>query len=98
MSTLIQVRVDDQLKFKASQIYEELGLDLSTAIRLFLKRSITENGIPFSMVLPNKNFGDDNGLQALHDINSVAEKSGSANMTLDEINAEIDSARRAMSK
>lgn len=68
MTTLIQVRVEENLKREASKIYEELGLDLSTAIRLFLKRSITENGIPFSMVLPNKNLISSNALEPLNEV------------------------------
>ena len=54
----IQLRVDDQVKKEATEIFEELGLDLSTAIRMFLKRSIAVGGVPFGMQLnassPNK--------------------------------------------
>ena len=38
------------------------------------------------------------GLQALAEINEVAEQSGVSNMTLDEINAEIELARQEMKK
>ena len=49
MSTsLIQIRVEDNLKMKAAQIYSDLGLDISTAVRMFLKWSVMENGIPFN--------------------------------------------------
>ena len=48
---IVQLRVDDDLKAKASSIYEKLGIDLSSAIKMFLKRSVTVNGIPFSMIL-----------------------------------------------
>ena len=72
-NTLIQVRVDEELKNQASEIYEALGLDLSSAIRMFLKRSIIENGIPFSTTLPkdiniyeeNKNI-QQNEKEAVH--------------------------------
>ena len=37
---VIQVRVGDELKNQASLIYESLGMDISTAVRIFLK----ENG------------------------------------------------------
>ena len=50
-TSLLQVRVDEQLKEDASQLYETLGIDLSTAVRMFLKRSVLEQGIPFSMTL-----------------------------------------------
>ncbi len=36
----IAVRVDDKLKKDATEVFNELGLDMSTAIKLFLKQSI----------------------------------------------------------
>ncbi len=37
--SLIQIRVEDNLKMKASQIYSDLGLDISTAVRMLVKYS-----------------------------------------------------------
>ena len=45
--TLIQVRVDKALKEEGSEIYEMPGLDLPTAIRMFLVRSKLERVLPF---------------------------------------------------
>ena len=45
---LVQVRVDKKLKEEVSEIYEMLGLDLPTAIRMFLVRSKLERGLPFT--------------------------------------------------
>lgn len=95
-TSLIQVRIDNDLKTKANQIFADLGLDISSAIRMFLKRSVLENGIPFSMVLPSdKNSLALNGLQALDTINSSSEKSGVSDLSLDDINSEINLARRS---
>ena len=95
-TSLIQVRIDNDLKTKANQIFSDLGLDISSAIRMFLKRSVLENGIPFSMVLPSdKNSLALNGLQALDVINASSEKSGVSDLSLDDINSEINSARRS---
>ena len=55
-TTLVQVRVDDELKDQATAVYDALGIDLSTAIRMFLKRSIMVNGVPFNMTLPKSDF------------------------------------------
>lgn len=43
-TSIVQFRVDDDLKNVATKIYEELGIDLSTAMRMFLKRSVIVNG------------------------------------------------------
>lgn len=47
----VQIRVDEELKEEVTNIYGELGRDLSTAIHIFLKHSVQEKGIPFSMKL-----------------------------------------------
>ena len=52
-TSIVQFRIDDDLKAQATEIYEKLGLDLSTALRIFLKRSVAVRGIPFSMTLDN---------------------------------------------
>ena len=36
-NTLVQIRVDDKLKDEVSAIFDQLGLDLSTAVRIFLR-------------------------------------------------------------
>ncbi len=56
MSSTITVRVDDNIKKKASSVFKEVGMDMSTAINVFLKQVIRSNGIPFpvSADVPNK--------------------------------------------
>lgn len=54
-STLVQIRVDEDLKNEATSIFEQLGLDLPTAFRIFLKKSVEKRGIPFNMRV-EKNF------------------------------------------
>lgn len=49
------ISIDSDVKAKAQELFEDLGIDLSTAINLFLKQSIRENAIPFSVCreIPN---------------------------------------------
>lgn len=47
----LRVRIDDELKEESAKILEELGLDLSTGIRIFLKQVVTERAIPFKITL-----------------------------------------------
>ena len=51
---LLQLRVDNELKQKASDVYSQLGIDLPSAIRIFLTRSVQVNGFPFVMRLSDK--------------------------------------------
>lgn len=50
MST-IAVRVDDQLKQEASVIISDLGLDMSTAVKMYLKQIVVTRSIPFDIKL-----------------------------------------------
>lgn len=51
-TTVLQVRMDEDLKNEASELFEKLGLDIPTAIRIFFKRAVTEKGIPFEVREP----------------------------------------------
>ena len=92
-NALVQVRVDEQLKEDVTNIYEELGLDLSTAIRIFLKRSVQEKGIPFSMKLTDIKRGN-KAVSAMQRMSQAAEENGIADMSLEEINEEIRAVRQ----
>lgn len=43
------VSIDADVKAKAQELFADLGIDLSTAINIFLRQSIRENAIPFSI-------------------------------------------------
>lgn len=47
----IAVRVDDDLKKEATAIFNELGLDMTTAVKLFLKQYVLTRSIPFEVKL-----------------------------------------------
>ncbi len=93
-TTLIQTRVDTNLKNNASQLFEELGLDMSTAIKIFLKKCLQEGGIPFAIRHTKTNTADTEGMKAFMALRAQAEANGLTDMTLDEINEEIRAARK----
>ena len=45
----ITIRVDDDLKEKATELFADLGLGMNQAITLFLKAAVREQGIPFGL-------------------------------------------------
>ncbi len=51
-SVIIQVRVEEDLKRDAMKALDKIGIDMPTAIRVFLKRIVAEDGIPFNITLP----------------------------------------------
>ena len=52
--TIINFRVDDNLKRSSEKIFSELGLNMTTALTIFLKSVVRNNGIPFPLEIPNK--------------------------------------------
>ncbi len=47
--TTLQIRIDEQTKDQAKQILGELGLDMSSAIKLFLKNIIITESVPLEL-------------------------------------------------
>ena len=45
----IQVRVDDNTKMAADNLFSSLGLDTSTAVRIFLSAALEYDGLPFAV-------------------------------------------------
>lgn len=87
-STLVQFRVDESCKNESINICNLLGIDLQTYLRMCMSRLIQEQGIPFSMKIENQ------GLQVLHLAQKISKENGNSQLTLDEINAEIDQYRK----
>ena len=55
-TTNISIRMDAETKAKAQVMLADLGMDLSTAVNIFLRQMLYEGGIPFSITrdVPNK--------------------------------------------
>lgn len=91
MSTsTLQIRIDDNLKEQAIALFDRLGMDLPTAVRIFLKRAVVENGMPFE--LKDSPRVSIKGLEVLAALNHDAMVSGIAGMTEEEIENEITAA------
>ncbi len=88
---LIQFRADKNLKQEVSEIYESLGMDLPTALRMFMSMSKMVKGIPFSVTIPEGTVTRNDALSAFERMR--ASTANSPEMSLDEINAEIAAAR-----
>lgn len=85
MSKTIQLRVDDFLKSAADDLFASLGLDTSTAIRIFLTMSIETGGIPFEIQVPNASLK-----QAMDDVLNNRNLSKSYTSAKDAINAMLE--------
>ena len=85
MVKTIQVRVDNRLKDSADSLFESLGLDTSTAVRMFLVSAIETGGIPFAVI---HNSGHDTEIREA----IARRKAGERFYTSDEFLANMKSA------
>ena len=50
----VTARVDENVKKEAETLFKKMGINMSTAMNLFLKKCILEQGIPFELKIPNE--------------------------------------------
>ena len=46
----VNVRVDETVKRQSQDLFSSLGMDISTAVNIFLRQAIRKNGLPFEVV------------------------------------------------
>ena len=54
-NTSVTIRMDNKTKEEAQSIFSDLGMDMSTAINVFLKQTIRHRGFPFELSLNTPN-------------------------------------------
>ena len=92
-TTVLQVRLDEDLKNEAAELFDKMGIDIPTAIRMFLKRSVAEHAIPFELREPRATYCANKGLAALRALQMASQQNGVVGMSEEEIEAEISAYR-----
>ncbi len=54
-TTPTQIRIDSTVKEEATTLFSELGMDMSSAVNIFLRQCILRGGLPFPVELPQYN-------------------------------------------
>ncbi|MDY4783047.1 MAG: type II toxin-antitoxin system RelB/DinJ family antitoxin [Candidatus Enterosoma sp.] len=80
------IRLDSDLKKRAESMYAELGIDLNTAIIVFLQKSLEVRGFPFEVRLeePNKET-----LLALLDADKIFKDNNTKGMDIEKALIEL---------
>lgn len=47
-----QIRIEEDVKKQAVELFNQLGIDMSSAVNMFLRQSIMRGGLPFSVEIP----------------------------------------------
>ena len=50
-----QIRIDSTIKQQATELFTSLGMDMSSAVNIFLRQCILRGGLPFPVELPKYN-------------------------------------------
>ena len=47
-----QIRIEEDVKKQAVELFNQLGIDMSSAVNMFLRQAIMRGGLPFSVEIP----------------------------------------------
>ena len=88
MTATISVRLDDDLKTQADELFNDLGLTMSAALTMFVKQAVREQAIPFTVSRrPNATT-----LAAIAEAKAIArDTSVKGYASVDELIAELNS-------
>ena len=85
-NTSMNIRMDTEIKKQAEALFSEIGMNMTTAINIFLKQSIRENGIPFELKINQPNTET---LEAIREGTKIIKESKSRFDTADEMFADL---------
>ena len=101
-TTNLSIRIDRDLKEEADQVFNALGMNLTTAITVFVRQAVRQKKIPFEIALYPENEGKGNimrdAMTATERIWQNSVRNGTDKLTMEEIDAEIAGARTARKK
>ena len=81
----INIRIDDNLKEQAEILFEELGLNMSTAFNVFIRQSIRQGGIPFEITTQVDPFFSESNIKVLQESIKEASERKFVSKSLEEL-------------
>ena len=89
----LSMRVDDTLKKKFDMICDDFGLTSTAAITVFMKTVVRERRIPFEIKASGRDQINKEAWEAFLEMRAQAADAGVQDLSLEEINSEIQNAR-----
>ena len=87
-SGMVHIRVDDQVKEKATIVLDAVGLSPSEAVRLIRHRVVLENGYPRELKLPKAAT-----LRAIDEVDEILAQNRTRSLNPDKIFNELEKGR-----
>lgn len=79
-TTPTQIRIDTNIKKQANELFCELGLDMSSAVNLFLYQCVLRGGLPFPIEMPRYSQRTLNAMEEAKRISRDPDVKGYTNM------------------
>ena len=86
-TTNLNIRVDEELKRKAEAIFNELGLNMSTAMNIFLRYSVRYGGIPFDLRIEMPNEETQAAIDDVNNNRNMSKTFDSVGALMEDLNA-----------
>jgi DNA-damage-inducible protein J len=86
-TTNLNIRVDEELKRQAEAIFAELGLNMSTAMNIFLRYSVRYGGIPFDLRVEKPNAETLSAIDDVSNNRNISKTFDSVNALMEDLNA-----------
>lgn len=61
----VNIRIDDNLKKSADMLFSEMGMNMTTAITIFVRQAVRQGGIPFEITVNTDPFYSESNLKVL---------------------------------
>ncbi|MFQ9194578.1 MAG: type II toxin-antitoxin system RelB/DinJ family antitoxin [Candidatus Gastranaerophilaceae bacterium] len=87
------IRMDEKLKHDFDILCTDFGMNASTAFNIFARAVVREKRIPFEIQASSTASNQVRGLNAFMALRQEAQKNGIQNLSLEEINKEINNVR-----
>lgn len=85
-NTSMNIRMDAEVKRQAEALFSEIGMNMTTAINIFLKQSIRENGLPFELKISRPNSDT---LEAISEGEKIIKEGTARFNSVDEMFADL---------
>jgi DNA-damage-inducible protein J len=86
-TTNLNIRVDEELKRRADAIFSELGLNMSTAMNMFLRHAVRYGGIPFELRIEKPNAETIAAIDDVDNNRNVSKSFHKIRALMDDLNA-----------
>ena len=61
----VNIRLDDRLKEEADSLFNELGMNMTTAFNIFVRQAVRQGGLPFTVTIHTDPFYSESNQKVL---------------------------------